>query len=298
MNYSYSKLIAVLVAIGLGFALLIPLAPTLRMEIEPVTHEVPHPYSQPITGAIFWEDDEEFMRIRQDNNLFIRMGAFQTTLPDPLPGEETNVAIAADYIAGTLVEPNTVFSVLKAIAPFTPQRGYCKGPTYGGTQILHTIGGGVCKISTTVYNVAVLANLPVVERYNHSMLVPYVPPGQDATVWYPNKDLKFLNNTDNTLMIWADTVGNTLYMAIYGRVTPPKVTWHHKITNKRDFPTYYRYNPKLKPGAQRVIIPGAEGLTVKSWITIQYNQEDIQTKNLSTDYYRPMPRVIERGRSN
>lgn len=205
------------------------------------------------------------------------------------------MALTADMLAGKVIRPGEVFSMNAALGPYTRERGFREGPVYVGSQIGRTIGGGVCKIATTLYNVAILAGLGIVERRSHGMLVPYVPPGQDATVSYGAVDIKFMNDTGSDLVLWADTRGNTLYAALYGRVPPPRVTWHHRILARRRTWTIYRRNGRLRPGESRVAIPGADGMTVKSWLAIEDPQGKSRLKELGTDYYQPMPRVIERG---
>lgn len=236
------------------------------------------------------------MEVCAKQNATIRMGAFQTRLPDPLPGEEFNAAYAADLLAGTIIEPNQVFSMNNTIGPYTKQRGYQEGPSYVGSKVVTTIGGGVCKVATTLYNAAVLANLKIVERHPHLMQVPYVPPGQDAAVFYGAQDIKVKNDTKSPVVIWANANmdENTLYVAFYGSVAPPKVIWHHKILNRQKAPTLYRANTGLNEGEEKVLVDGAEGLQVKSWLTIEQSDSKIMTKNLGVDYYKPMPRVIER----
>lgn len=255
-----------------------------------------HRFGFPVDGSLMWENDENFKKAYNAVGATVRMGAFQTTLPDPLPGEEVNVAIGADKLAGAVVKPGEVFSVNHRVGPYTEEHGFKKGPTYAGTKVVQTIGGGVCKISTTTYNAAVLANMKIIERHPHGMLVPYVPEGQDATVLYDYKDFKFKNNTDHPILIWADTKDNTLYVGIYGQGTPPKVTWHHQFINRQKMPTIYRYNPDLQPGEEKIIIPGADGVTVKSWVTVEYSDGKVESVQRGTDYYKPMPQVIERGK--
>ena len=104
-----------------------------------------------------------------------------------------------------------------------------------------------------------------------------------------------MNNTDGPILIWADTRGNTLYMAIYGGTKPPQVIWGHKILNRKPTRTFYRKSKDLKPGEEKTTIPGADGLTVKSWLTIKRLDGRIERKNLGIDYYNPLPHVIERG---
>lgn len=251
---------------------------------------------KPGKGLLIWENDEDFQKICMENKATIRMGAFQTTLPDPLPGEEFNVGLAAAILAGTVVQPGHIFSLNQTIGPRTREKGFQEGPAYSGTQILRVIGGGICKISTTLYNVTILANQDVIERKAHGMLVPYVPPGQDATVSYGTADFKFRNTTTGAIVIWAEKVGNTLYLAFYGHARPPVVTWHHEILSHQEEPVIYRYNGNLPPGKERVVQKGDMGLAVKNWVSIRYPDGRSEVKELGVDYYKPMPKIIEINR--
>jgi vancomycin resistance protein YoaR len=242
-----------------------------------------------------WEDEKEFLAMKEKYKANIRMGAFKTVLPDPLPGEEENVSIAADKIAGTVIQPGDVFSQNTEAGPYTKSRGYKSGPTYSGGQLITTIGGGVCKIASTLYNVAILSNMGIVERHNHSMIVPYVPAGQDATVYYGSRDIKIMNKHDWPVLLWARSEGKTLYIAIYGRAKPPKITWHHEILNEKNTYNIYKKNSDLAKGTKKVIYDGYKGYTVKTWLTIEMSDGSKKTKNLGTDYYSPFPGLVEIG---
>ncbi|HEX2952540.1 MAG TPA: VanW family protein [Bacillota bacterium] len=254
-----------------------------------------HPLGHAAKGLLVWENDEEFQKRCMEHHTLIRMAAFQTTLPDPLPGEEYNVGLAARMLAGTLVQPGQVFSLNKELGPRTKGRGFQEGPAYSGGQIIRVIGGGICKISTTLYNVAVLANLDIVERKAHGMLVPYVPPGQDATVSFGSLDFKFRNTSGSTILIWSEKLGNTLFIAFYGRKMPPQVKWRHEVLFRQKPPVIYHYNPKLRSRQKRVIQSGAESIRIKNWLEIYYQDGRTERKELGTDYYRPMPEIIEVG---
>ena len=153
----------------------------------------------------------------------------------------------------------------------------------------------MCKISSTLYNVSILSDLEIVERHNHSMPVPYVPYGQDATVAYGGKDFKFKNNTDFPILIWAKGIDNRLYMGIYGSEEPPEVEWQHNISNLVEAPRYYKENPQLKEGEEKVIVEGMDGATVESSLIIRDKNGEVKTKKLRSSYYIPMPYVIERN---
>ena len=131
-----------------------------------------------------WKDDPKFIEAQKKNETDILLAAYVTVLRDPLPGEEYNVHLAADSLAGKIVSPGHVFSQNNSIGPYVESKGYKKGPTYVGSHVTTTTGGGVCKIASTLYNVSILSNMQVIERHSHGMPVPYVPYGQDATVAY------------------------------------------------------------------------------------------------------------------
>jgi len=241
-----------------------------------------------------WEKDREFIkaRLRNDTNVFL--GGYRTVLRDPLPGEEYNVHLAAALLCGIVVKPGEVFSQNEAIGPYTEDKGFEKGPTYIGTTLTTTIGGGVCKVASTLYNVAVLSNLKIVERHNHSMPVPYVPYGQDATVSYGTKDLKFKNDTGSNIMIWAQGIDNVLYIAFYGSQPGPDVQWEHEVLEIRKAPVLYKENPALGTGVENLLLEGMDGAVVKSWIIIS-TKNSVEKKYMGKSDYKPMPHVIERG---
>lgn len=249
--------------------------------------------SGPIT-EVPWEKNENFKAALKDNQDYVMMAAYRTVLHDPLPGEENNVHLGARLLAGKVVQPGEIFSQNNAIGPYSSARGFQKGPVYLGSQLSTTIGGGVCKISSTLYNVAVLCNLPVIERHSHGMPVPYVPYGQDATVSYGVKDFKFQNNMDFPLLIWSQGIGNTLYIGFYGKNKPPRVEWHHEFIKKINTWKIYRHNPSLPLNTEKVVLQGMDGAVVRSWVIIN-DAHGIHKKSLGKSYYSPMPSIIEKG---
>ncbi|MCR4434324.1 MAG: VanW family protein [Clostridiales bacterium] len=243
-----------------------------------------------------WENDENFINARTKNGTNVLMGAYRTVLRDPLPGEEYNVHLAAERLAGMVVKPGEIFSQNASLGPYTEGRGYRKGPTYMGTRLTTTVGGGVCKIASTLYNTVVLSDLQVIERHAHSMPVPYVPYGQDATVAYGAKDFKFKNNTDAPILIWAQGIDNILYIAFYGIKSPPTVEWNHKILQVFEAPRIYRINPDLPPSEEKVKVEGMDGAVVMSWVTVTDSNGMVFTKRMGDSYYSPMPYLIEKGK--
>lgn len=241
-----------------------------------------------------WENDAAFTDKKTETGADVLLGAYRTVLRDPLPGEEFNVHLAAQMLAGRSVKPGEVFSQNGSIGPYTSDKGFQKGPTYVGATLTTTIGGGVCKIASTLYNVAVLSNLQIVERHAHSMPVPYVPYGQDATVAYGARDFKFRNNTASTLMIWAQGIDNILYIAFYGSEPAPGIVWEHEVLETRKAPTNYKINPALEGDSERIILEGMDGAVVKSWIHVTNSDGDTEIRYMGVSDYRPMPYIIEK----
>lgn len=241
-----------------------------------------------------WAEDEFFLEKQANTGADVLLGAYRTVLRDPLPGEEFNVHLAADMLSGRTVEPGEVFSQNGSIGPYTSERGFQKGPTYAGASLITTIGGGVCKIASTIYNVTVLSNLEIVERHAHSMPVPYVPYGQDATVAYGARDFKFRNNTSSMLLIWAKGIDNVLYIAFYGSEPSPEIEWKHEVLLTRKAPKNYKTNPSLEQGSERILLEGMDGAVIKSWVTVTNNDESI-VKYMGVSDYSPMPYIIERA---
>lgn len=240
-----------------------------------------------------WRNDKDFLRAKEKYNTPILIAGFCAVLKNPLPGEEYNVNLASKKIKGQVIKPSKIFSQNSAIGPYTKLRGFKEGASYIGNNIIMTEGGGVCKIATTLYNLVVLSNLEVIERHNHSMPINYVPYGQDATVAYGVKDFRFTNTTQNSILIWAEMIGNRLYMGFYGSEKPPKVEWNHEVTNITKPSIKYIKNENLNPGEMKTVLEGMDGATVKSTITILYNNGHYIIKNMGISNYKPLPRVIE-----
>jgi vancomycin resistance protein YoaR len=248
--------------------------------------------SRPVT-SLPWDSDPEFLAAKEKSGCPLLMAAYMTVLRDPLPGEESNVPTAARYVAGTVLRPGEVFSQNAVAGPYTEDRGYRIGPTYVGTSYIETIGGGVCKIASTLYNVAVLSDFAIVERHNHGMPVPYVPYGQDATVAYGAKDIRFQNNSGAPVLLWAQGIGNILYIAAYGSVTPPKIVWHHDVIEVIEAPVLRKKNTALPPGTEKMTHEGMAGATVRSWITLFYPDGGSKLREMSPSFYSPLAYVIE-----
>lgn len=141
-----------------------------------------------------------------------------TTYFDPTLKERTNnIKLAAQAIDGTVLKPGQEFSFNQTVGPRTPETGYQIAMIIEGNEFAPGLGGGICQVSSTLYNAVQKASLKVSERSRHSLAVNYVPPGQDATVAYPSLDFKFINNSEGYLLIRSTIHNNTLTFNLYGQ---------------------------------------------------------------------------------
>ena len=242
-----------------------------------------------------WASGGEFLRAQQEHSAQVLMAAYCVVFENASSNEKHNIRLAAAKIAGTIIEPDEVFSQNEVAGPYDEEHGYKAGQSYAGSEIVTTIGGGVCKIATALYNVSVLSNLEIIERYNHFMPVTYVPLGQDATVVYGSKDLKFKNTALFPLLIWAEGIGNRLYLALYGQEKPPGVKWKHRVLTKIQAPVVYELNPGLAQGEEQTLIEGLEGALVETWVIVTGFDGQTETKYMGISQYWPLPCVIEKN---
>lgn len=253
--------------------------------------------SGPVT-TLPWENEQAFLEAQIKAQAPVLIAAYKTVLSDPLPGEEDNVHLGASLLKGSIVYPGQVFSQNNTIGPYSTERGFKEGPTYLGSQLMVTTGGGVCKIASTLYNVASLSNLPIIERHAHGMPVPYVPYGQDATVSFGVKDFKFANDTTSPLLIWGQGVENTLYIAFYGNEKPRPIEWQHQVERYIKSYTIYRRNYQIPRGEEIVAVEGMDGAVVRSWLKVYKDDGSWELKPMGVSRYSPLPRVVERGMVN
>lgn len=209
----------------------------------------------------------------------------------------TNIQIAAKTINGTIVLPGKTFSYNGVLGNTSKEKGYQLGGSYVNGKVVPAYGGGICQVSSTLYNAVLYANLEVVERYNHSYAVSYVPAGRDATVSYGGKDFKFKNSRTYPVKIVASARNGVISIALKGIKEEKEyvVEITSKVLSTTPYQTTYQENSSLKEGKQKIIQVGHEGKKSKAYKIVKYKKKIISKTLLSSDTYRPMNRIIERG---
>ena len=171
----------------------------------------------------------------------------------------TNITLALGAINGTLIQPGEEFSFNQTVGKRTAERGYKVATAYSGGEVTEELGGGICQVSTTLFNAAVKADLEITERHAHSMPVSYVDKGKDATVSWGSQDLKFKNNTSEPVYIVAYLDSDKkVRVGVFGRALADGmyITVESEITYEKKYETVYQYNAFLLPGTQSELQSG------------------------------------------
>lgn len=271
---------------GLDFEITMDEAKELLKE-EKATYEIPLKITKP---KIKTED--------LGDKIFKQTLSKYTTIYDAgNTSRSTNISIATKTINGTIILPGETFSYNKVLGNTTKEKGYQLGGAYVGGKVVQAYGGGICQVSTTLYNAVLYANLEIVERYNHSYAVSYVPAGRDATVAYGGKDFKFKNTRTYPVKIVASAKNGVVSISLTGikEEKEYEIELKSKVLSTTPYQITYQNNSSLPEGKQKIIQKGYNGLKSKAYKTVKYNGKVISTTLLSSDTYQPMNRIIEKG---
>lgn len=205
-----------------------------------------------------------------------------------------NIKLAASHLDGLMIAPGEIFSLNATIGDTTPEKGYREAPVIIGRELATGIGGGLCQVSSTLYNSALLADLSIIERYNHTITVPYLPPGRDASVLYGAGDFKFRNSSGHYIMLNTVVQKGRLTCRIFGAPLNKRVEIITNELARWPPPVRYEFDPELAPGSEE-IDEGSPGFIVEVWKIVYQNGEELSRKRISEDQYSPYPTVIRRG---
>lgn len=207
-----------------------------------------------------------------------------------------NIALAASKIDGYVLNPGERFSYNKVVGPRTEAAGFKNAHVYVGTKVVDGIGGGICQVSSTLYNAVVLADLKTVTRVNHSMPVSYVPLGRDATVSYGTIDYVFENNKSYPISIKAKTEGTTLTISIVGTDDMDyTVDFVTEFVSSIAYGTTNTEDDTLPEGETKIITPGSSGSVYQSYRVYKKDGKIYDKKFESKSRYQPVAQEVAIG---
>lgn len=220
----------------------------------------------------------------------------QTPLGPSDPNRVHNIALAAQAVSGVILPPGGQFSFNQTVGPRVKELGFKEAPELIQYRLVPGIGGGICQVSSTLYNAVLLAGLPITERHNHSRPPKYVGLGQDATVVYPGKDFAFVNDTGQSLLLVAQLDSDRLEVAIVGqKPLAEQVSLAMEILEEIPFTEEEIFDPTLGLDQQEVVEEGSIGLRVRLWRTFRREDGPVRRELVGDDLYPPVARRVRKA---
>ena len=225
------------------------------------------------------------------------LATFSTNYKASNVNRTTNLKLAANKINGTVLLPNEEFSYNKVVGERSEKTGFKMAATYSNGQVVDGIGGGICQISSTLYDAVVMANLDVTERRNHQFVTSYLPAGKDATVVWGSQDFKFVNTRQHPIRIVATVESGVATLQIWG--VREEVEYDISIETKKiatiAYTTQYVQDASLPAGQQKIVQAGSNGRKVEAYKVTKLNGQIVSTTLLSRDTYNAMQRIVHVG---
>ena len=209
----------------------------------------------------------------------------------------SNISLAASHINGTMLAPGQIFSYNKVVGPRIESAGFRDAPVIVKGELVPGVGGGICQVSSTLYNAVLLSDLKIVSRSHHAFPVHYLPAGRDATVVDGAIDFQFQNNTPTPIYVAASSGGGHLAFRILGKKTPGK-TVTIELANHEVLPTPPPKtipDPTLYAGVRRFKDKGHRGHHVEVYRVVKVNGALVKRELISRDRYRAFAPLVLAG---
>lgn len=226
------------------------------------------------------------------------LGTFKTSYKSSGSARSQNVATGAKHINGTVLYPGETFSTYEYVSPFSQANGYAMAGSYLNGKVVDSLGGGICQVSSTLYNAVLMAELEVVERSPHSMMVSYVQASADAAIAGTYKDMKFKNSTDAPIYIEAYTTSDKqIVFTIYGEETRPSnrtISYTNKVISTTPAVTQLVADASQGIG-YRVVESGHNGCKAELYKNIYIDGKLQSSEFVNKSNYMTSNRVVYYG---
>lgn len=225
------------------------------------------------------------------------LSTFTSKIRDSDSNRLNNVRRAAQSINGVVLNPGELFSYNDTLGPVTAAAGYKAANVYSSGKIEKGIGGGVCQVSSALYSALLMADMDIVTRYNHSLIVGYVPYGQDATVSSGDIDLRFRNNTNAPMKIVASMDNSGVYITLLGNNPQPgrKITIENVTIETIPVKTTIKEDASLPAGKIQVDQKGMTGYIIDTYKNIYVNGTHVKREYVSRSHYKMLERIELHG---
>ena len=211
----------------------------------------------------------------------------------------TNVRLAAEAINGTVIKPGQEFSFNGTVGQRTEAKGYKGAAAYNNGEVVQEIGGGVCQVSTTLYNAVFKAGLKISSRRSHTFEPSYVTPGRDATVSWDQPDFKFINNSSTAIGLRASYADQKVTISVYGiPILEDGITWDLDSKKVEDLGTpnpTYEEDQTLQPGEEVIKSKGSAGSRWETYKVVYKNGKEISRELDHKTTYKGHTPVVRRN---
>ena len=247
------------------------------------------------------EDIEAKVTKGELKNINKKVSTFTTRLGTSDAGRNTNIEKAASYLNGVMIMPGDEFSFNGIVGNTTADKGYQPATVIVGTKLEKDYGGGICQVSTTLYNAVMQLNIRATERHPHNMTVSYVDKSTDAAISYGYQDYKFKNTLSYPIYIEGITDKNSgiLTFNIYsneGAVTPGvSYKMRGEVTETVNPSVKREDDNTLEIGQEKVESNGIVGYKSVGYLDKIVNGQVVSSEKVNTDYYRPSDTIIKVG---
>ena len=227
------------------------------------------------------------------------LGSFTTSFSSSGTARSANVSNGCSLINGTVLYPGEEFSSYDKVSPYTQENGYYMAASYLNGRVVDSLGGGICQVTTTLYNAVLNAELEVTERHNHSMIVSYVDPSADAAIAESaGKDFRFVNNTDYPVYIEGVIENKRITFNIYGKETRPsnrQVTYESEVLEVINPPADLIYADAGQPIGYITQASAHIGYKARLWKVVTEDGVEVSRTQVNSSSYKMVPRTATVG---
>ena len=211
----------------------------------------------------------------------------------------TNLKTGVGKLNGVILMPGEELSVYDTTAPYDEEHGYVEGTAYENGQVVPSYGGGICQVSSTLYNAVIYAELEIVERYPHSMAVDYVEPSRDAAIAGGVMDFRFKNPYSAPIYIFGEIdSSNQLRVVIYGKETRPEnrsIEFESETLSTENYGVTYKAAPGLAFGQMQYTGSPHTGREARLWKVVYENGTEVSRDIFNTSSYAKSDQIVEVG---
>ena len=227
------------------------------------------------------------------------LGSFTTSFSTSGSNRCKNVSSGASHINGTVLYPGEEFSAYETVSPFTEANCYAMAGSYLNGEVVDSMGGGICQVSTTLYNAVLRAELNVTERSPHSMTVHYVDLSEDAAIAGTYKDFKFVNSTEYPIYIEGYTTSDKkITFNIYGKETRDKnrtISFESQMVSETPATTILQEDAGQGIGYKAVSSKGSSGYVAELYKIVKVNGVETDRIKVNKSTYKGTNRVVTYG---